>query len=443
MSTFHRAFAHRGALALALVAILAGCSGKASLDPAQQSGSNPPLPQARNFLMPPMQVPDGVGWAQGQAPKVAPGLKIEKIASGLMHPRQLLMLPNGDLLVVESNGPGTEPVTTIKQLLAGKVKGRSGKGAKGGNRITLLHRKPGASGEWEQHVFIENLHSPFGVQLIGDSLYVANVDAIVKFPYAAGATRITAPGVELADLPGTIDHHWTKALLASPDGSKLYVGVGSNSNITENGLAVEYRRAAVLEVDVATGGSRIYASGLRNPTGLQWEPHTSQLWAIVNERDEIGADLVPDYMTSVQPGGFYGWPYSYYGQHVDSRVMPQRPDLVAKALKPDYALGSHVAALGLLFSDNNALPAKYHGGAFVSEHGSWDRSPLSGYQVVFVAFRQGKPVGVPETVVTGFHSDDEKQLYGAPVGLAQDQEGALLIADDVGDAVWRVSAATR
>jgi len=443
MNTFHRALAHHGALALALAAILSGCSGKASLDPAQQSGSNPPLPQARNFLMPPMQVPDGVGWAQGQAPKVAPGLKIEKIASGLMHPRQLLMLPNGDLLVVESNGPGTEPVTTIKQLLAGKVKGRSGKGAKGGNRITLLRRKTGAGGEWERHVFIENLHSPFGVQLIGDSLYVANVDAIVKFPYSAGATRITAPGVELADLPGTIDHHWTKALLASPDGSKLYVGVGSNSNITENGLAVEYRRAAVLEVDVATGGSRIYASGLRNPTGLQWEPHTNQLWAIVNERDEIGADLVPDYMTSVRPGGFYGWPYSYYGQHVDSRVMPQRPDLVAKALKPDYALGSHVAALGLLFSDNNALPAKYHGGAFVSEHGSWDRSPLSGYQVVFVAFQQGKPVGVPETVVTGFHSDDEKQLYGAPVGLAQDQEGALLIADDVGDAVWRVSAATR
>ena len=436
-------FAHRNALALALVAILAGCSGKASLDPSQQSGGNPPLPQARNFLLPPMQVPDGVGWAQGQAPKVAPGLKIEKIASGLMHPRQLLMLPNGDVLVVESNGPGTEPVTTIKQLLAGKVKGHSGKGAKGGNRITLLRHAPGTSGEWAKYVFVENLHSPFGVQLIGDSLYVANVDAIVKYPYGAGATRITAPGIEFADLPGTIDHHWTKALLASPDGNKLYVGVGSNSNITENGRAVEYRRAAVLEVDVATGGSRIYASGLRNPTGLQWEPHTGALWAIVNERDEIGADLVPDYMTSVQPGGFYGWPYSYFGQHVDTRVMPQRPDLVAKAIKPDYALGSHVAALGLLFSDNNALPAKYHGGAFVSEHGSWDRSPLSGYQVVFVAFQQGMPVGKPETVVTGFHSDDEKQLYGAPVGLAQDQEGALLIADDVGDAVWRVTAILR
>ncbi|WP_159015610.1 PQQ-dependent sugar dehydrogenase [Cognatiluteimonas profundi] len=433
---------HRSMLALAFVAILGACSHKASLEPTQQSGDNPPLPGPKDFLMPPMQVPTGVGWAQGQTPKVAAGLKIDRIASGLLHPRQLLMLPNGDVLVVESNGPGTEPVTTPKQLFAGKVKNRSGKGAKGGNRITLLRHAPGTSGEWEKHVFLENLHSPFGVQLIGDSLYVANTDAIVKYPYTAGATRITAPGVEFADLPGTINHHWTKSLLASPDGSRLYVGVGSNSNITENGLGVEYRRANVLEVDVATGASRIYATGLRNPTGLQWEPRTGKLWTIVNERDEIGADLVPDYMTSVQEGGFYGWPYSYYGQHVDHRVMPQRPDLVKKAIKPDYALGSHVAALGLLFSESNALPAKYRGGAFVSEHGSWDRSPLSGYQVVFVAFQQGKPVGVPEPVVTGFHSDDEKQLYGAPVGLAQDPDGALLIADDVGNAVWRVTAAT-
>jgi glucose/arabinose dehydrogenase len=433
---------YRSALALVLVAILAGCSGKAAFEPVQQSGDNPPLPKARNFLVPPMQVPKGVGWAQDQVPKVAAGLKIEKIASGLLHPRQLYTLPNGDVLVVESNGPGAEPVTTPKQLIAGKVKNRSGKGGKGGNRITLL-RKNGADGKWEKHVFIEHLHSPFGVQLIGDSLYVANTDAIVKFPYVTGETQITAPGVELADLPGTINHHWTKALLASPDGSKLYVGVGSNSNITENGLAVEYRRAAVLEVDVATGGSRIYAAGLRNPTGLQWEPTTGKLWAIVNERDEIGADLVPDYLTSVQEGGFYGWPYSYYGQHVDNRVMPQRPDLVSKAIKPDYALGSHVAALGLWFSDNNALPAKYHGGAFISEHGSWDRSPLSGYRVIFVAFQNGKPVGVPQPIVTGFHSDDESQLYGAPVGLATDKDGALLIADDVGDAVWRVTADAR
>ncbi|MBK4738358.1 PQQ-dependent sugar dehydrogenase [Noviherbaspirillum pedocola] len=428
------------ASALGLAAILAGCSGKANIDPAQQSGANPPLPSAKDFLMPPMQVPDGTGWKAGQSPKVAAGLKIEKVAAGLQHPRQLLALPNGDVLVVESNGPGEEAVTTPKQLIAGKIKNRSGKAGKGGNRITLLRPKPGG-GEWEKHVLIEHLHSPFGVQLIGDTLYVANTGDIVKFPYHVGDTQITAPGVEFTDLPDTVNHHWTKALLASPDGKKLYVGVGSNSNITENGMDIEYRRADVLEVDVATGGSRIYAAGLRNPTGLQWEPHSGKLWAIVNERDEIGADLVPDYMTSVQQGGFYGWPYSYYGQHVDHRVVPQRPELVAKALKPDYAIGSHVAALGLLFSGNNALPAAYHEGAFVSEHGSWDRSPLSGYAVVFVHFDgQGKPTGEPQVVVSGFHSEDEKSLYGAPVGLAQDKQGALLIADDVGDAVWRVTA---
>lgn len=431
----------RNALALVLGVMLGGCSGKASYQPAQQSGDAPPLPAARNFLVPPMQVPRYAGWKPGQTPTVAPGLKIEKIASGLKHPRQLYTLPNGDVLVVESNGPGAEPVTTPKQLIANKIKNLSGKGAKGGNRITLLRHNGNAGGEWEKHAFIEHLHSPFGVQLIGDTLYVANTDAIVKFPYVTGETQITTPAVEFTDLPATINHHWTKALAASPDGSKLYVGVGSNSNITENGLEQEYRRAVVLEVDVASAGSRIYASGIRNPTGLQFEPHTGKLWAIANERDEIGADLVPDYLTSVQPGGFYGWPYSYFGQHVDRRVMPQRPDLVAKAIKPDYALGSHVAALGLLFSDSNALPAKYHNGAFVSEHGSWDRSPLSGYAVVHVAFVEGKPVGTPEPVVSGFHSDDESQLYGAPVGLAQDKDGALLIADDVGDAVWRVTAA--
>ena len=431
--------AYRGAPALILGAILAGCSGNATYDPLQQSGDNPPLPSPKDFMMPPMQVPTGTGWQPGQSPKVAAGLKIEKIAGNLIHPRQLLALPNGDVLVVESNGPGEEPVTTPKQLIANKVKNSSGKGGKGGNRITLLRPKPGG-GEWERHVLVEHLHSPFGVQMIGDTLYVANTGAIVKFPYHVGETQITDPGVEFTDLPSTVNHHWTKALLASPDGKKLYVGVGSNSNITENGLDIEYRRADVLEVDVATGGSRIYAAGLRNPTGLQWEPQSGKLWTIVNERDEIGADLVPDYMTSVQEGGFYGWPYSYYGQHVDHRVVPQRPELVAKALKPDYALGSHVAALGLMFSANNALPTAYHEGAFVSEHGSWDRSPLSGYAVVFVRFQQGKPVGQPQVVVSGFHSDDEKMLYGAPVGLAQDQHGALLIADDVGNAVWRVTA---
>jgi len=424
-------------LAVIIALGLAGCDQQAKLTPQQQSGSDPHLPVAKNFLVPPMQVPDAAGWQQGATPKVAEGLKIEKIASDLKHPRQIYVLPNNDVLVVESNSPGTEAVTTPKQMIASLVKNKSGKGAKGGNQITLLrHTENG----WEKHLFLQHLNSPFGVQLIGDTLYVANTDSIWRYPYQTGQTEITDPGSELADLPNTINHHWTKSLLASPDGTRLYVGVGSNSNVTENGPEVEYRRADILEVFTDTGASRIYASGIRNPTGLQWEPASGKLWAIANERDEIGADLVPDYLTSVTQGGFYGWPYSYYGQHVDPRAMPQRPDLVEKALKPDYAIGSHVAPLGLWFYTGQSLPQKYHGGAFISEHGSWDRSPLSGYQVSYVAFNNGQPTGKPEPVVTGFYSEDQKQLYGAPVGLMQDQQGALIIADDVGNAVWRVTA---
>jgi glucose/arabinose dehydrogenase len=427
----------RRSLSLACVLALAGCAPDASLTPAQQTGGAPILPEPKNFLVPPMKVPHYAGWKEGQAPKVAPGLRIEKIASDLKHPRQLLTLPDGDILVVESNGPGTEPVTTPKQLVSNKIKGLSGKGAEGGNRITLLRNN---GGKWQQHVFVEGLYSPFGVQLVGGMLYIANADGIVSLPYRDGDLRASAKPAAFTDLPSTINHHWTKSMVASPDGTRLYVGVGSNSNITENGLDNEYRRAVVLEVDIASAGSRIYASGIRNATGLQIEPATGVLWAVANERDEIGADLVPDYLTSVRPGGFYGWPYSYYGQHVDARMQKQRPDLVATAIKPDYALGSHVAALGLLFSTANALPPQYQGGAFVSEHGSWDRSPLSGYQVVFIRFTGGRPTGKPQAVVSGFHSDDETQLFGAPVGLAQDRDGALLIADDVGNAVWRVSA---
>ena len=427
---------------MVLVLVLSGCGNRAEVDPHQQTGREPVLPAPKNFLVPPMQVPEGVGWQSDAHPTVTSGLKVEKIADGLLHPRQLMTLPNGDVLVVESNSPGTEPVTTPKQLIASAVKGRSGKAAKGGNRITLL-RKQAGSAKWEQHVFLDHLHSPFGLQLIGQTLYVADTDKITKFAYAAGATRISDPGSELADLPSTINHHWTKSLLASPDGKKLYVGVGSNSNITENGLAVEYRRAVILEVDVATGASRVFASGLRNPTGLQWEPQTGKLWVIVNERDEIGADLVPDYMTAVQEGGFYGWPYSYFGQNVDQRVQPQRPELVKRAIKPDFALASHVAPLGLLFYTGTNLPAMFRGGAFISEHGSWDRSPLSGYEVSYVRFVDGRPTGQKISVVTGFASTDEKSLFGAPVGLAQAADGALLIADDVGNAVWSVSASAR
>lgn len=429
-----------GAAVLVMVVFASGCGHRSAIDPSEQMGADPKLPAAQDFLLPPMQVPKGVGWKDGEAPTVAQGLKIEKIASGLMHPRQLYTLPNGDVLVVESNGPGTEPTTTPKQLIGALVKSDSGKGGKGGNRITLLRRS--GDGQWEKHPFLEHLDSPFGVQLIGNTLYVANTGNIMKYRYVEGDTRITDPGSEFTDLPDTINHHWTKSLLASPDGTKLYVGVGSNSNIGENGLAVEYRRAAVLEVDVASGASRVYASGLRNPTGLQWEPKTGKLWAIVNERDEIGADLVPDYMTAVQEGGFYGWPYSYFGQHEDRRVKPQRPDLVARAIKPDYALTSHVAPLGLFFYQGDNLPEAYRGGAFIAEHGSWNRSPLSGYAVVYVAFQDGKPVGRMQPVVTGFVSADEKLLHGAPVGMAQDKQGGLLIADDVGNTIWRVTAAS-
>ncbi|MDR6376603.1 PQQ-dependent sugar dehydrogenase [Paraburkholderia caledonica] len=427
------------ALVVAMSALMSGCNEHAQYDASHQAGANPPMPEARNFFAPPMQVPKYVGWQNGATPKVADGLKIEKIASGLEHPRQVYTLPNGDILVAESNSPNEEAVTTPKQVIAGLIESKSGKKAKGANRITLLRKSANGSGEWERHVFIDNLHSPFGMQLVGDTLYVADTDAILKFPYKAGVTSISERGVELADLPNTVNHHWTKSLLASRDGKKLYVGVGSNSNVGENGLEVEYRRADVLEVDTATGASRIYAAGIRNPTGLQWEPKTGQLWAIANERDEIGADLVPDYLTSVKENAFYGWPYSYYGQHVDPRAQPQRPDLVAKAIAPDFAIGSHVAPLGLMFYTGNNLPAQYRGGAFIGEHGSWDRSPLSGYVVSYVAFENGKPVSAPKDVVTGFTSADQKQLYGAPVGVAQDRDGGLLIADDVGNVIWRVT----
>lgn len=427
-------------LTVSISLLLVGCDDGAKIDPLKQTGANPELPSAKNFLVPPMQVPSGTPWKEGEKPKVAEGLKIEKVADGLLHPRQLYTLPNGDVLVVEGSGPKA-PTSQPKQLITGLIKNASGKGGAGGNRITLLRSSDGKT--WQKHLFLENLRSPFGVQLVGDTLYVANADSLMKYHYESGSTKITDPGTELTELPGgPINHHWTKALLASQDGSKLYVGIGSNSNIMENGLGAEYRRAAILEVDAATGASRIYASGLRNPTGMQWEPQTGKLWAIVNERDEIGADLVPDYMTSVQEGGFYGWPYSYFGQHVDERAQPQRPDLIEKAIKPDYALSSHVAPLGLWFYNGTNLPEKYRGGAFVSEHGSWNRKPLNGYQVVWVAFRDGVPQGQPEPVVTGFLTDDQKSVRGLPVGLTMDKQGGLLIADDAGNIVWRVTSAT-
>jgi glucose/arabinose dehydrogenase len=421
---------------------LAGCDD-GSGDPNAEVGPNPKLPELQQYLLPPMHIAKVVGWKQGEAPAVPKDLKIQAMATGLQHPRSLYVLPNGDILVVESKAPGTEPVKRPKEIVMGYVESWATSGGKTGasNRITLLRDTNGDGKPDMQSVFLDHLKSPFGVALVGNDLYVANTDAIVKYPYQTGETKITAPGQVLTPLPGgPIDHHWTKSLVASPDGSKLYVGVGSNSNITENGMEAEKNRADILEVDRASGRFRIFAGGLRNPNGLSFEPQTHALWAVVNERDEIGPDLVPDYMTSVKDGAFYGWPYSYYGQHVDPRVQPQRPDLVAKAIPPDYALSSHVAPLGMTFYTADNLPQAYRGGAFVGEHGSWNRQTLNGYKVIFVPFKDGKPNGKPQDVVTGFLNSDN-QARGRPVGLAIDKSGALLVADDVGNTVWRVSGA--
>ena len=429
-------------LATILVALaglgLAGCDDNGG-DPRKEIGANPMLPALQQYLLPPIRIAKPVAWGD-ETPKVAEGLQVRALANGFQHPRSLYVLPNGDVLVVESNGP-KPPIFRPKDIITGWVQWFAGAKAKDANRITLIRDSNGDGIPEVRTVFLDHLNSPFGVALVGHDLYVANTDGIVRYPYQDGETSIADPGTKLTDLPGgPIDHHWTKPLLASPDGSKLYVGVGSNSNITENGIGAEYERAAIWEVDRATGAHRIYASGLRNPTGLQWEPVTGKLWAVANERDEIGPDLVPDYLTSVQDGGFYGWPYSYYGEHLDPRVQPQRPDLVAKAIVPDYALSSHVAPLGLAMYSGTELPEGYRGGAFVGEHGSWDRTPLNGYKVVFVPFSGGKPSGPAQDVITGF-LDANDHARGRPVGLAVDRSGALLIADDVGDAVGRVSSA--
>src|SRR3982074_493529 len=415
---------------------LAGCDDHAG-DPKVQIGANPVLPEVQQYLMPPMRIAKAVGWGKDETPAVPQGLQAHALATGFQHPRSLYVLPNGDVLVVESNGPKA-PIHRPKDIITGWVQSFAGAKAKDANRITLLRDTDGDGTFKTRTVFLDHLNSPFGVALVGHDLYVANTDAIVRYPYQDGQTSITAPGTKLTDLPGgPIDHHWTKALLASPDGSKLYVGVGSNSNIGENGIGAEYERAAIWEVDRASGAHRIFASGVRNPTGLAWEPETHKLWAVANERDEIGPDLVPDYLTSVQDGGFYGWPYSYYGQHLEPRIGPQRPDLVAKAIAPDYALSSHVAPLGVAMYTGTDL-ANYRGGAFVGEHGSWNRTPLNGYKVVFVPFSGGRPSGPAQDVVTGF-LDANNQAHGRPVGLAVDRSGGLLIADDVGNTVWRVS----
>jgi glucose/arabinose dehydrogenase len=434
------------ALALAGVSILAlaACGDDNSFDPQSQVGSNPNLPAQNQYLFPPMHLAKVVGWKEGETPTVPAGLKIEALATGLQHPRSLYVLPNGDVLVVESKGPGLEAVKRPKDLVMNWIESlvTSGGGDSGpSNRITLLRDADGDGKPEVRETFLDHLYSPFGVALVGSDLYVANTDAIMHYTYHDGDTKIADAGTQFMPLPGgPIDHHWTKSLVASADGNQLYVGVGSNSNITENGIQAELNRADILVVDRQTGQWRIFASGLRNPNGLSFEPVSHALWTVVNERDELGPNLVPDYMTSVKEGAFYGWPYSYYVQHVDPRVHPQRPDLVAQAIPPDYALSSHVAPLGLVFDTGTGLPDKYKGGAFVGEHGSWDRGKFNGYKVVFVPFSDGHPSGKAEDFVTGF-LNDQGEARGRPVGVAIDKTGALLIADDVGNTVWRVSAA--
>ena len=426
----------------AFLVLLAACGDVATLPVAAGTGPKPVLPPPQASLIPTLNIAPAEPWRAGAVPQAAAGTRVTAFARDLDHPRWLCTLPNGDVLVAETNSPPKpEDGKGIKGWVMGKVMARAGAATPSANRITLLRDTDGDGVADVRSVLLDGLSSPFGMALVGNTLYVANSDAVLKFPYVAGETRIKASGSIVVELPaGSLNHHWTKNLIANADGSKLYVTVGSNSNVAENGLPAEAGRAAIWEVDVKTGQHRIFASGLRNPNGMAWEPRSGVLWTVVNERDEIGSDLVPDYLTSVKDGAFYGWPYSYYGAHVDERAQPPNPELVAKAIAPDYALGPHTASLGLVSSAGTSLPAQFASGMFVGQHGSWNRKPHSGYKVIFVPFASGQPAGVPVDVLTGFLTDDGK-ARGRPVGVALDKQGALLVADDVGNVVWRVSAA--
>ncbi|WP_223463319.1 PQQ-dependent sugar dehydrogenase [Pseudomonas sp. A-R-26] len=430
------------ALVIALCTGLAACGETSRLQVSDGTGPSPQLPEPDKTLIPTVNIAPAIGWPQGAKPVAATGTQVAAFAEDLDHPRWLYVLPNGDVLVAETNAPpNPEDSKGIRGWVAKKVMERAGAGVPSANRITLLRDKDHDGVAETRTVFVQNLNSPFGMTLVGNDLYVADTDRLLRFHYESGETQIQSPPIKVIDLPGgPLNHHWTKNVIASKDGSKLYVTVGSNSNVAENGMDKESGRAAIWEVDRATGQHRIFASGLRNPNGMAWEPHSGALWTAVNERDEIGSDLVPDYITSVKDGAFYGWPYSYYGQHVDIRVAPQNPDLVAKAIAPDYAVGPHTASLGLTFAENSKLPAPFTQGAFIGQHGSWNRKPHSGYKVIFVPFRAGKPAGKPVDVLSGFLNDKEEAM-GRPVGVVIDRQGDLLVADDVGNKVWRVSAA--
>jgi glucose/arabinose dehydrogenase len=410
--------------------------------PEGSVGPNPSLPEPDKKLIPIVQIAEAKGWPAGMTPAGAAGVKVKAFATGLVHPRWVYVLPNGDVLVAETNAPERpEDGKGVKGAVMKKMMAKAGATIPSANRITLLRDADGDGVAEMKTALVQNLNSPFGIALVGDQLYVANTDALGKYAYTTGATELSGAGTKLTDLPGgPLNHHWTKNIIASRDGSKLYATVGSNSNVAENGMDKEEGRAAIWEVDTSSGEKRLFATGLRNPNGMAWEPQTGVLWTVANERDELGNDLVPDYLTSVREGGFYGWPYSYYGQHVDVRVEPPRPDMVAKAIAPDYALGAHVAALGLAAGDDTALPAPFDNGMFIGLHGSWNRKPPAGYKVVFVPFAHGRPSGKPVDVITGFVSQNG-EAWGRPVGVAIDKKGALLVADDVGNAVWRVSAA--
>ncbi|MGV8842440.1 MAG: PQQ-dependent sugar dehydrogenase [Pseudomonas sp.] len=425
---------HSNALtALSVALLLSACGGEG--DSTQAHGPAPQIPEPQRGLLPSMKIAEPVQWGD-QKPTVPQGYSVTAIASDLKIPRQTLVLPNGDILVAEGRG-GNAAKLKPKDVIAGYIKAQGNTQIKGGNRLTLLRDADGDGTYEMKTVFAENLNAPYGLALADGKLYVANQDALVRFDYEKGQTKASGPPTKITDLPSEINHHWTKSLAISPDGRFLYVGIGSNSNITERGMEVELDRAMVWQIDVETGAHKPYAIGLRNPTALTIQPKSGQLWAVVNERDELGPDLVPDYLTSVREGGFYGWPYSYWGQHVDPRAQPQNPDKVAAAVKPDYSLGSHVAALGVDFS----LPAmgeKYAEGVFVGEHGSWNRDDPVGYKVVFVPFSNGRPAGEPVDFATGFRDSDGK-TRGRPVGVTVDPRGALIIADDLSNTVWRVS----
>jgi glucose/arabinose dehydrogenase len=430
------------ASAAALTVSLSACAGQAALPTAAGFGPDPQLPEPVHSLLPTMKIAPAKGWTDGSMPTPAPGLRVQPFATGLDHPRWLYRLPNGDILVAEADAPPKPDHKSggIKGWISGKFMAKAGAGVPSPNRIVLLRDADGDGVAELRTVFLNHLTSPIGMALVGDRLYIANADALVWVPYRTGQLTSSDAPQKVVDLPAQRNHHWTKSLVASADGKLLYVGVGSNSNVGDNGLEEETNRADILEIDPAQKTSRVYASGLRNPVGLAWNPDNGKLWVAVNERDEIGNDLVPDYMTSVTPGAFYGWPFSYYGQHVDTRVKPQDAAMVSLAIKPDYALGSHTASLGLTFYDGSLMPA-FHNGAMVGQHGSWNRELPAGYKVIFVPFADGKPAGPPQDVLSGF-LDAQGNAQGRPVGVQVDRLGGLLVADDVGNAVWRVSPAT-